>query len=236
MRRALAAMAVGTALAASGCGTMWNLTDLDRQGREQFGGVTRDLRFAGEHPWLPLGPLHEPSCGDARAFLAALALLGIVEVTYVAGLGTETALSLVADTCTAPLVPWINRVELFPGRPVPRPALSGEPVAYPATGPICQQPPPAGQEQDGDLPPLGFPSEQYLSVSTPEWQQADQGKVRRVALPDAGLGLPSLPEEAEDEEPAGADLPTYRWPWKQPDEAGEGFSVPPSRPGGSMLW
>jgi hypothetical protein len=213
MRRALATAAVWTALAASGCGTVLNLTDIDRGGREAFGGVARDVNYAKQHPFVPLGLPH--GSGNGKALLGFLAVCGLIEVTYLTGLGAETSLSLVADACTAPILPWLNHVELFPGQPVPRPALYGEPIAQPAAGPICPPTQEAEIQWPIELPRYVFPIEEAPSESVSDRWESEQGKNRQpTSLPDSGLKLPSLPDEPAEQDGNGTDLPVWRWPWQ----------------------
>jgi hypothetical protein len=179
---------------------------------------------------LPLGLPHTSAGGNGKALLAALAFCGLIEVTYVAGLGAETSLSLVADVCTAPLVPWINHVELFPG-PVPRPGLSGAPVPQPLTRPVAAQPPTVEEVQDGDVPPLGFSLKQYPPGSIPDFRPVAQEKAARAALPDVGLGLRSFPDETEQPGETIPAPPDSQRPWNAATESGEGASALGGFPG-----
>jgi hypothetical protein len=113
MRRLWTAAAVATAFSLSGCGTVANLTNCDGQGREAYGGLTRDIKFVarvcdGTEPKAipPLSPIQLGSAGgDGRGVVILLAA-GIV--VCVGGMVGEVALSSVADTCTLPLIPLLN--------------------------------------------------------------------------------------------------------------------------------
>ncbi len=100
--------ALATALSV-GCGTVVNVTNLDDQGREAFGGATRDIRLAF-HPLdndaAGLKTLLGMFGGDLKE---AMIFLPLVAVGYVGCLAIDTTFSIVGDACTLPFLPLLDR-------------------------------------------------------------------------------------------------------------------------------
>jgi hypothetical protein len=110
MRRTVAAAAAvaATAFATSGCGTTINLLDADRDGRVAYGGVARDIA-AFTHPLLAWPFPDEALRG--RGALGGLAVDGAVTLAFLGLTVADAPLSLVGDTCTLPIIPWLNRLD-----------------------------------------------------------------------------------------------------------------------------
>ena len=112
MRRVWAITAVSAALSVGGCGTAKNLTNWDGEGREAYGGLTRDL-----HSLAPSSSSNEAKRDTSSPFfgrptgLGGLAVGTCALLVCVGVVGGEFVLSAVADTATLPLVRLLNHFD-----------------------------------------------------------------------------------------------------------------------------
>jgi hypothetical protein len=155
MKRLWPVAAVATAFWVSGCGTVKNLTNRDGEGREAFGGLTRDLRsFYNTADALVEKPPDRPWINPGSGPAGAVVLGGLILVVAGVVVG-ELALSTVADTLTLPILPILDRLDGSSTRPM------GEPLSPELS---IHEPIPLPQRRDregprDDLPPPCPPTE-----------------------------------------------------------------------------